>query len=222
MNGNSSLMEAAYLKSDIPIKRCLPVEDEIPFISPQVRLSFASIYGMNMLVEFPVNVLVICLIFATNQHENQSTRLILYASILDSFGAISYNSIYIIYMMHYEQLSCTVILLLNSVASYSIIGSAFLAVMVAFDRFIRIKYLNDYQIMFTRKRHYQAMIVISMLASIQVKLYNVKYRIFFDIFIQRSLTAIIMWTVITMGIRRVLVSVHLDTGINSRPLNITT
>ena len=147
---------------------CLPIEDKIASMLPSIRLIFGIIFGLSIVVEFPVNVLMVYLIHVTKQHKNQSTRLVMYASILDSFGSLSYNSIFIVYMTSYEQLTCTALLIFNTVASFTVIGTAKIAVLIAIDRLIRIKYLNDYNLVFTRKRHYQAVAIMVGLALAQV------------------------------------------------------
>ena len=149
--------------------QCLPFEDKITSIMPQVRYALTSIYAGNLLVEFPINVLVIYMILSTKQQGNQSTRLILYGSIIDSFGSLLYNSIYIVYMRNYEHLSCTILFVLNALASLSMLGTAGISLFIAFDRYIRIRYLNDYTLVFTRKRHYLALAVAMSIVFIQVK-----------------------------------------------------
>ena len=70
---------------------CLPVEDKITSIPSSIRFAFTVVYGVSMVVEFPINVLVIYLIYATRQHRNQSTRLIMYGSVVDSIGSLAFN-----------------------------------------------------------------------------------------------------------------------------------
>ena len=147
---------------------CLPVEDKITSIPSSIRFAFTVVYGVSMVVEFPINVLVIYLIYATRQHRNQSTRLIMYGSVVDSIGSLAFNLVYGTYMIAYEQFSCTSLLALNTVASFMNVGSAGIAVFIGLDRYMRIKYLNDYSIHFTGKRHYMFFALVCVGVSVQV------------------------------------------------------
>ena len=71
-------------------------------------------------------------------------------------------------MIAYEQFSCTSLLTLNTVASFMNVGSAGIAVFISLDRYMRIKYLNDYSIHFTGKRHYMFLALVSVAVSVQV------------------------------------------------------
>ena len=147
---------------------CLPVEDKITSIPSSIRSAFTVVYGVSMVVEFPINVLVIYLIYTTRQYRNQSTRLIMYGSLVDSIGSLAFNLVYGTYMIAYEQFSCTSLLTLNTVASFMNVGSAGIAVFISLDRYMRIKYLNDYSIHFTGKRHYMFLALVSVAVSVQV------------------------------------------------------
>ena len=147
---------------------CLPVEDKITSIPSSIRFAFTVVYGVSMVVEFPINVLVIYLIYATRQHRNQSTRLIMYGSLVDSIGSLAFNLVYGTYMIAYDRFTCTTLLVLNTVASFMNIGSAGIAVFISLDRYMRIKYLNDYSIHFTGKRHYMFLALICVEIFVQV------------------------------------------------------
>ena len=147
---------------------CLPVEDKITSIPSSIRFAFTVVYGVSMVVEFPINVLVIYLLYATRQYRNQSTRLIMYGSLVDSIGSLAFNLVYGTYMIAYDRFTCTTLLVLNTVASFMNIGSAGIAVFISLDRYMRIKYLNDYSIHFTGKRHYMFLALICVEISVQV------------------------------------------------------
>ena len=147
---------------------CLPVEDKITSIPSSIRFAFTVVYGVSMVVEFPINVLVIYLLYATRQYRNQSTRLIMYGSLVDSIGSLAFNLVYGTYMIAYDRFTCTTLLVLNTVASFMNIGSAGIAVFISLDRYMRIKYLNDYSIHFTGKRHYMFFALVCVGVSVQV------------------------------------------------------
>ena len=170
LNGSnfSSYIRPTYNNQSINSTICLPVEDKITSIPSSIRLAFTVVYGVSMVVEFPINVLVIHLIYATRQHRNQSTRLIMYGSVVDSIGSLAFNLVYGTYMIAYDRFTCTTLLVLNTVASFMNIGSAGIAVFISLDRYMRIKYLNDYSIHFTGKRHYMFLALICVEISVQV------------------------------------------------------
>lgn len=151
----------------IAVLQCLPVQDKIPLLNANVRHILAAFHILIMTVSAPANSLVVYLIYYTEQYTNQSTRLIMYLAVCEIFGTISVNGVSTLYMFSYEKLTCPSLLVMHSTVNCSISITYMLILGIAFDRMMKIRFLNDYNAVLTPFRFKLVLLWLSIIATIQ-------------------------------------------------------
>ena len=129
------------------------------------RLVLAAFSAVVVSLALLANSSVIFVLVKTEQLHNTSLRLLLLLSISDClFAAIGGTSYCFILMENLHHRYCT----LELVAEFSLILfgrlSAYILVLIAFDRYCRIKYLTGYSQVFSKKRTYIGITVTHLLA----------------------------------------------------------
>ena len=152
------------------VEVCLPVQDKILMLSMNERLILATLFASSFLSGAPLNILVAVLIKTTRQTENQSTRLIMQFSIADSVGATFINCPYFCYMVFYESIKCKFLLILHTFVNLGIETSLFMTAFIGFDRYMRVRYLNEYGSKFTESRFKICHIICASMIFIQTVL----------------------------------------------------
>ena len=170
------------------ISQCLPAQDKIPLLGTTTRHILAAIHIGIMSFGTPANAVVAYLIYKTRQYENQSTRLIMYLSTVDIFGELIINGVYVLYMFLYERFNCVFILTMHMLVN-SVISIFFLLLVgIAFDRMMKIRYLNEYGSKLTPFRFRLVVACLMLLAGVQSMLHFVGI-FFFDYGYARILSA---------------------------------
>ena len=149
------------------ISKCLPAQDKIPLLSTTTRQILAVIHIIIMIVGTPANAAVAYWICKTEQYENQSTRLILYLSTVDIFGELVINGVSALYMLWYERFSCMCLLTMHMLVNGVISISFLLIVAIAFDRMMKVRYLNEYSSKLTPFRFRLVVACLMFLAGVQ-------------------------------------------------------
>ena len=162
-----SMNNTTIIEPTITILKCLPVQDKIPLLSSTVRQILATIHIIIMSAGTPANTVVTYLIYKTEQYGNQSTRLILFLSIIDIFGTPIINGASALYMLSYEYLRCTSILVMHTLVNYAISINYAMLLGITFDRMLRVRYLNEYSRVFTPYRFKLVIVCLFLLASVQ-------------------------------------------------------
>ena len=159
---NSTTMEPSIAVA------CLPVHDNIPLLSTNIRRILAAMHIFIMSAGTPANVFVTYLIYTTKQYKNQSTRLIMYLSIVDIFGTSIINGVPAFYMIsYYEAFSCFSLLTMDTFVNSSISITYMMTVGIAFDRMMKIRYLNEYSSKMTPFRFRLVIVCLFICAGVQ-------------------------------------------------------
>ena len=112
-----------------------------------------------------INSLVITLIYKTKQYRNSSLRLTMYMSFSDFMvGLISQHMMTVFLFQAKENLSCTVQVVMQYILYIFPHITGFFVVLVALDRYCRVKYTMKYPEVMTFKRQTFGLITIILLA----------------------------------------------------------
>ena len=131
---------------------CFPVFDAISFAKPSTRITLSCISGLVCFVTVYINSLVIYCIYKTKQWKNQSTFLVLIASVCDVFGSLTSDIWSAVYIIFVNEIQCEVKLLMYSISNTFIYGAAYCFCLISIDRFFRVKYLQSYPDVMTSLR----------------------------------------------------------------------
>ena len=150
--------------------KCLPVQDKIPLLSTTTRQILAVINGFVMMIDGLGNTTVTYLIYKTGQYQNQSTRLVMYLSMTDIFGAFIINGVSMVYMLFYEYLSCPVLMVVHSLMNVAMILTYMLIMGISIDRMVKVRFLSSYSSVFTPFRFKLLMVGLFFLTGLQTTL----------------------------------------------------
>ena len=128
---------------------CSPL-DYVFFLDINARVTLAVCFIVLGIAGTLINFLVVVTILKTNQWSSQSTRLILFVSLLDIlwawFGSFV-NASYILNSSQTDQCKNRLIIrFITNLTAYSSLG---LTIVIGLDRFLHIYFLNDYATKFT-------------------------------------------------------------------------
>ena len=138
---------------------CLPMQDYVQRLDENIKIIFSTFSVVFFIVSFTFNSLVVYFIAITNQWDNQSTRLICLISVFDIMASIIINGSCIIYMTVYHLLKCTTLKFIHSLVILISYSSFYMIAFIGFDRYMRVKYLNEYCVTLTPKRYQQCMLM---------------------------------------------------------------
>ena len=182
--------------------KCLPVQDKIPLLKTTTRQILAVIHVFVMLIDGLANTTVSCLIYKTGQYLNQSTRLVMYLSMADIFGAFIINGASMVYMLFYENLSCPVLMVVHSFMNAALILTYMLIFGISIDRVLKVRFLNNYSTVFTPFRFKLLMIGLLFLTGLQTALvvvginfygYGYATMLTIPVFMFCSVTMVVCW-----------------------------
>ena len=106
-----------------------------------------------------LNPLVAWVISKTKQCSNQSIKLIMYLSVIDSTVAITLTSSIVIPLLKVESLSCNVYKALYFLRHISFYSSCYIVCLIGIDRYCRVQFKEDYDRRFDKKRFRAAIFV---------------------------------------------------------------
>ena len=168
MNNTTVLMNNTSLELLLPDPfKCLPVQDKIPLLSTRIRQTLAAIHISIMCVDAFANTVVTYLIYHTEQYRNQSTRLVMYLSITDIFGAFIINGASMTYMLFYEYLSCAFLMIIHSLMNGTMSLTYMLIFGISIDRMLKVRFLSNYSMAFTPFRFKLLIIGLLFLTGLQ-------------------------------------------------------
>ena len=116
-----------------------------------IYYTFISLYASFGIFGLLLNGFVIQIIKATKQSQNQSIKLLMYLSCVDLVSSIIALG-RIPLFVNGEKTSCRTLSWTYFLSLLSIYASNYLFALTGFDRFLRIKYLEDYNQYFTCRR----------------------------------------------------------------------
>ena len=131
---------------------CFPNFDAISFAKPSTRVILSCISVLICIVTVCINSLVIYCIYKTKQWKNQSTFLVLIASVCDVFGSLTSDIWSAVYIIFVNEIQCKVKLLMIVISRSFIYGAAYCFCLISIDRFFRVKYLQLYPDVMTSLR----------------------------------------------------------------------
>ena len=108
-----------------------------------VRNALITVFACTGIFGFFINLLVVYLIHKTQQLEIQSIRLIRNLNSIDCVNSLI-NSLHLIAIGDPYHTRCEFFYTMAFLRNWIIYNSTFTVVVVAIDRFIHVKYLNDY------------------------------------------------------------------------------
>lgn len=121
------------------------------FIGDKALHIFIALYGFVGCFGLPANAFVIFIIKTTRQSQNQSMKLLMYLSCVDLYSSVI-ALIRIPLFIHAEQLSCTGLRWSYFFTLISFYATNYLFALTGLDRFLRLKYLDEYDAKFTPLR----------------------------------------------------------------------
>ena len=98
-----------------------------------------------------INTVVVFIIYKTNQIRKRSIRLLAYLSVVDVFSSIVCISRGVV-ALYVNTVSCTVLKWGYYLLLLSVYASGYLFSLVGLDRYLKIKYLEEYEVKFTNKK----------------------------------------------------------------------
>uniref|UniRef100_A0A7M5UN67 G-protein coupled receptors family 1 profile domain-containing protein n=1 Tax=Clytia hemisphaerica TaxID=252671 RepID=A0A7M5UN67_9CNID len=149
---------------------CTKTYGTVIFMSWESRISFLTINTIISIVNLIINIFTVYSIYRTNQIKNQSIKLILIVSISNALFAVFGQSSLSILLYKGDHLSCPVTWILLIVIEFCMYSSHYLTGMLGFDRYIRIKYQNNYHQIYTSFRFYMSLSLLYFIISIQAAL----------------------------------------------------
>ena len=120
-------------------------------LDTNARIVLTSCFSVIGVIGVLVNLLVIFIIHRTKQLDVQSVQLFRNFSILDAFTSII-NFVHLKAILDPNQAGCEVYYVLSFLLHWAIYSSSFMVLITGLDRYIHIKYLKDYKIIFTPLR----------------------------------------------------------------------
>ncbi|XP_066911901.1 5-hydroxytryptamine receptor 1D-like [Clytia hemisphaerica] len=138
---------------------CVQVMDDIEEAPRKVRIFLTIPFILLGVIGVLSNTLVIWLVTKTRQLSNQSTRLIFILSFYDLFHSVIANTGHALYIGQSENLPCIakgVILIMN----IFLVSSQFtLITVIAFDRLMRVLWIQEYSTKFNANRFKIALVI---------------------------------------------------------------
>lgn len=142
---------------------------------------FACISSILSILTCLVNTVAVVVIKKTGQLSNQSVHLTYVICIMDIFhGILGLTSITLM-ISFFTDFSCTVMLILDTVANFFIAAPSTIVVLVTLDRYLHIKYLLDYSLTFTPRRYRISLALVFVAILLQAGLTTVITTEFGDI-----------------------------------------
>ena len=132
---------------------CFPVFDAINFAKPATRFTLSCIFGLVCIVSVCINSLVVYSIYKTKQWKNQSTFLVLVASMCDVLSSLTSDIGSAVYIMLVNEIQCKVKLIMFAISNVFVCGAAYCFCLISIDRFFRVKYLQSYPDVMTPLRY---------------------------------------------------------------------
>ena len=120
-------------------------------LDENARIILASCLALIGIIGVLVNFLVVFVIHLTKQVNVQSIQLFRIFSILDAFTSII-NFVHLKHILDPNQTGCEGYYLLSFLRHWAIYSSSFMVPITGLDRYIHIKYLKDYKMIFTSLR----------------------------------------------------------------------
>eukprot|EP00111_Clytia_hemisphaerica_P001240 TCONS_00003520-protein len=122
-------------------------------LSQSTKDKLALIYITFGVFGILVNLLLAALIKVTKRfRKNQSMRLIMFLSIIDFQCCLFLNACYILYIWYIKYLHCSCIIVLYGISRFAMYSASYIALLMGLDRFLHIKYLNEYSSVYTKFR----------------------------------------------------------------------
>lgn len=119
--------------------------------SKLISNTFIFLYVFYGVFGIFINTAVFYIIYKTNQIRKRSIRLLVYLSVVDVFSSIVCISRGVI-ALYVNTVSCTVLKWGYYLLLLSIYASGYLFSLVGLDRYLKIKYLEEYEMKFTNKK----------------------------------------------------------------------
>ena len=122
-----------------------------------ISSTFTPLFAIAGFTGIVLNSCVIVCIVKTNQLRNQSIKLLFYLSMVDILSSIS-ALLRIVDLVVGSTENCRVIAVYYTIYTLSFYMSIYLYALTGFDRYMRIKYLEEYENKFSKKRFYIVLI----------------------------------------------------------------
>ena len=137
-------------------------------LSKNQKLVLVTFNIISIIVTVASNSLVIVTLKKTNQLSNMSFKLIFILSISDICLASMSQTLFTIMLSGFsDPTNCKFDSFVNFLAIVFTHTSAYIIVMIGFDRFARMKYLNRYASIVTERRIYMTLVVFALLSLVQ-------------------------------------------------------
>ena len=122
-------------------------------LKPNAKITLRFVFTAVGIIGVLINALVVVVIHRTKQLNVQSIILFRNFSILDIFTSLT-NFVHLKAILdeQHHKTKCEVYYVLTFILHWAIYSSSFMVFITGLDRYIHIKYLTDYDIIFTRNR----------------------------------------------------------------------
>ena len=131
---------------------CLTECQNIAFLYWNTRLILSLVFLPIAIVAIILNTLVVWVIIKTRQTGNQSIKLIMYLSMVDTLVAVFLTSSIVIPVLVIEFLPCSVYKALYFMRHLTFYSSCYIAALTGVDRYCRIQFKHEYLWKFNTKR----------------------------------------------------------------------
>ena len=122
------------------------------------RTILIVLYVVTAIVGVLMNTFVIYVIKRTKQLRTQSIQLVTFASSFDIANSLT-NILHIIMLMTVQRLSCVIIETFQFFIFIAVYSSSYLTSLISLDRYVHVRYLNEYSSIYTKSRFRLSLIV---------------------------------------------------------------
>ena len=130
---------------------CTVIRDMYGSVETNTKIALVTVFSLTGFMGVLFNVVLVIAIHKTNQLAVQSIRLFRLLSILDTFNSII-NFFHLRIMLLANKSSCFLYYALNYLVFFAMYNSFAMVVVVAIDRLMHVRYLQNYSRVFTSLR----------------------------------------------------------------------
>ena len=144
---------------------CIGALDNIQSASENAQHNVIIILGTVGTIAFVLNTILIWCIVKTKEWENQSSKLILIDSFYGLFGSLVISISSPVYITYNDIIPCPIKITMMAFQVFCVFIIAFFVTVIAFDRLMRVVYLQNYPTKFNTCKC-NLVLVIHLLASV--------------------------------------------------------
>ena len=128
-----------------------------------LRNGISASFIFTSFLGIAVNSLLVYLVKKTKQHENQSIRLLSYSSAINIMISCI-GLAHVLQILYPSTIPCQLVISINFMKLFSLYSSGYFLALLGLDRYLRVRYLNNYENVFTLTRFHVAVFIYVLIA----------------------------------------------------------